>query len=437
MTTNYDVNIERSILNSLIFEPETLKNVKSYLSSEDFYIPNHQNIYQAILTLDEKEMPIDESFILKTLGKDFDNNALIDVMLGNPIYNLQAYIDELKEKRQRRDLIHLASGVARNVDEAQNIGSVLSDLNKSLSSIEEIGLISGYASKCIVDADEKPTEFILENWLPMPRGTVSMFSAAGGTGKTWGAIQAALRHAESCPDKKVALWLSEDPEAESKNRAIAVSKYILDTTFSKFRNVDIFTDVPEPLIIDGKIDMYEFRKLRSSLKGYDFIILDPLTSFYGGEENNNSQAVAFMRPFKKWAIEEDICILFLHHATKPGSDGQSSTRGASAFVDATRCVYMMGKVYVDTTRKVLDMDKLHMRDFHLVKDNYGVIRILKDHNVLRNITPVTSAREVEVVEEHIYGGKPMPFGGSQVNDTREVKEDVVELPSNLEGGGFL
>ena len=391
MAGNYDLNIERSVLNSLVFEPEALKHVKASLTPHDFYIPAHQDIYQAILTLDEKSMPIDESFILKVLGTGFDENVLVDTMLASPIYNLDAYIAELKEKRQRRDLVQLAAGVARNVDEAENISSVLSDLSKNISSIENIGALSGYASKCIVDADEKRTEFILNNWLPMPRGTVSMLAAGGGTGKTWAAIQAALRHARSFTDKQVALWLSEDPEAESKNRARAVSKEILNTTFSDYRNVQIFTDAPEPLINGNKLDMYEFRKLKKSLSGFDLIILDPLTSFYGGEENDNSQAVQFMLPFKKWALEENICILFLHHARKGGEDGKSRARGASAFVDATRCVYEMDKVYTDLRRTVLDMDKLHMRDFHLTKDNYGVIRLLHEHSVEREITPRTSA----------------------------------------------
>ncbi len=398
MSENFNLNIERAVLRSLIFEPELLEDVKVFLTHEDFYMPAHQSTYNAILTLDAKSMPIEESFILKTLGNNFDENVMIEILISNPISNIDSYVRELKEKRQRRDLVKLAAGIARSVDEADSISSVLSDLTKSIEKIENVSALSTYAYKCIVDADEKETEFILKNWLPMPRGTVSMLAAGGGTGKTWAAIQAALRHARSFPDKQVALWLSEDPEAESKNRARAVSKDILNTTFSDYKNVQIFEDVPEPLIKNKKLDMYEFRKLKKSLEGFDLIILDPLTSFYGGEENDNSQAVQFMLPFKKWALDENICIIFLHHSRKGGEDGKSRARGASAFVDATRCVYEMDKVYTDMRHTVLDMDRLHMREFHLTKDNYGVIRLLKDHNVLRDITPKGSAREVEVVE---------------------------------------
>jgi replicative DNA helicase len=51
MSENFNLNIERAVLRSLIFEPELLEDVKVFLTPEDFYIPAHQSTYNAITSM--------------------------------------------------------------------------------------------------------------------------------------------------------------------------------------------------------------------------------------------------------------------------------------------------------------------------------------------------------------------------------------------------
>lgn len=388
--THYNLQFEKSILSSMIFEPKLFDEHGYMLNEQDFYLPFNQHLIATIKQLSLDDKPIDEEFIMQRMAREqtFNEAFMLEVLTANPISDVAQYISSLKEMRQRRDLMKLGHEIPKSVDEATDVDSVISDMYKSLDDIGSVQSVAAYRRKPLTEAKGDMTKFILESWLPFPRGVVGMIASEGGVGKTWAIIQAALRFARENPDKRVALWLSEDPEGECLDRARKVCNEILHAEFSSFTNIDIFEDVPEPLIKNRKLDLYEFKKLKKSLAGYDLVILDPLSSFYGGEENDNSHAVQFMLPFKKWAMEEDNVIIFLHHSAK----SENNVRGASALRDGTRVVYGLSKIYTDANKTMLDENRLHERQFHLIKDNYGVIRLLDNFTVERVITPPKSAR---------------------------------------------
>ncbi len=96
----YNLAFERSILSSIIFEPDQYNNVN--LVASDFYLPAHQGIYTAIQQLVKRDDPIDEGFIKKELGTSFDEAVTLDVMSANPISNVSAYVREIKDKSIKR-----------------------------------------------------------------------------------------------------------------------------------------------------------------------------------------------------------------------------------------------------------------------------------------------------------------------------------------------
>ena len=179
---NHNLNIERTVLASLIFAPESIASAVVKLVPQDFYYPPHQDIYAAIVALEHEKLPIDEGFIQKKMGEKFNQDAFFEVFSSSSVYGVEQYINELKTYRQKRDLIHLATSVHANVEEAADVSSVISDLMKNIEAIGEAGKIDGYKYKSIVDANEELTEFILPSLLPLPRGTVSILAAKGGTG---------------------------------------------------------------------------------------------------------------------------------------------------------------------------------------------------------------------------------------------------------------
>lgn len=405
MTENYNLSFERCILSSLIFTPEKIDQYAYELRSSDFYMHTHKNIFEAIMSLEAQKKPVDEEFIKKVMlvSGTFDESAMLEVISTNPINNLKPYVDEIKGFAQKRALVLLGSKLLHG--EFELLTDALSYAETELHNIvdmnmgdDDFGIIS------LMDAPDEKTDFILSDWLPMPRGTISIVAAPGGTGKSWTALQMAYRHARG--GHKCAVWLSEDTVSKSKERASAICTDILHTPFA-IKNVDVITRVPMQMMINKQFSHANFYKLKKRLSSYDLIVLDPLVAFYGGDENDNSQARSFMQPFMNWASEENKCIVFLHHSKKGAEDNmKSSARGAGAFVDAARTVYEINKIYNNPRSGALDMENAHMREFTLTKDNYGVIEMLNDFKVRREITPRRSARATAV--EFQYNRLEMP-----------------------------
>jgi replicative DNA helicase len=109
----HNLNIERAILSAIIFEPTLYEDVASKLSPEDFYLPDHQVIFQCMEELDREEQPIDEEFLKKKLlqKKRYNEDVFIEIISANPISNVTAYVEEIKEKAIKRELVKLTSRI--------------------------------------------------------------------------------------------------------------------------------------------------------------------------------------------------------------------------------------------------------------------------------------------------------------------------------------
>lgn len=115
MENMYNLNIERAVLSSIIFDPQTYEEIAAKLKPHDFYLPFHQYLFAAMEELDKEEKPIDEEFLrskLASKGK-FDEIAMLDLLSANPITNTAAYIAEIKAKSSKRALTTLATEIKK------------------------------------------------------------------------------------------------------------------------------------------------------------------------------------------------------------------------------------------------------------------------------------------------------------------------------------
>ena len=132
--------MKRSILSSIIFEPSQFDDIESSLQIDDFYMSTHQNIYEVMQDLSANDKPIDEEFLKKELSKrkQFDENALLDILTANPISNTTAYIEEIKDKALKRHLLTLTTEIKRvTVEEELPADEVIDIVERKLYDITQ------------------------------------------------------------------------------------------------------------------------------------------------------------------------------------------------------------------------------------------------------------------------------------------------------------
>jgi len=103
---NYNIDVERAVLYSIIFEPAQLHKVKNDLAVDTFWFQPHKEVYDVILYLESNGKPIDEAFIKKELTKrgQFNENNLLEILSANPISNIKNYIVDLQDYHKEREV---------------------------------------------------------------------------------------------------------------------------------------------------------------------------------------------------------------------------------------------------------------------------------------------------------------------------------------------
>jgi len=111
----YNLNMERAVLASIIFDPQNFEEVAATLEAKDFYHPFHRVVFEAMEELEREGLPIDEDFVKERLvaKKLFNGELYAEILAANPISNTAAYVREIKEKSVKRELLHLATEIKR------------------------------------------------------------------------------------------------------------------------------------------------------------------------------------------------------------------------------------------------------------------------------------------------------------------------------------
>lgn len=220
--------------------------------------------------------------------------------------------------------------------------------------------------------DAKGANFVLKGFLPIPENAVTLLSASGGTGKTrLSLILASKFILETNFTKKVALWLTEDYQGQVKeifNDMLKDGILKHDTS----PNMLLILDDPPQLakrdkgLFKANYEAIEAIGIKLAEQGVKFAVFDPLLAFYGGNENDNSEARVFIQTFASWAKNAEITTLIIHHASKEGG-----SRGATAFHDGVRARYELDVPRDKNGNVNKDLMSKGFRVASLKKDNWG------------------------------------------------------------------
>jgi len=139
-----DLEAERAVLGSVLLDRTAIVKVADALSSEDFYHPGHQRIYQSVLELFERGKPID----LLTVAADLKEKKLIKDVGGVDYLtelvervptaaHVEHYAEIVREKRVRRELIEASSVINELSLDGDDFETLLDKVESKVFGISE------------------------------------------------------------------------------------------------------------------------------------------------------------------------------------------------------------------------------------------------------------------------------------------------------------
>lgn len=132
------VTIEKIVLSSIFFSPEKFDEIADELKPDDFLLPAHRDIFEMCLYLSKNNLPIDSEILLskKPPHKKITQEEMLEILAINPIANIEAYIDEIKEASIKRELQHLANFLReKSLDNNQNVVEIIDEVEKKLNAV--------------------------------------------------------------------------------------------------------------------------------------------------------------------------------------------------------------------------------------------------------------------------------------------------------------
>lgn len=209
---------------------------------------------------------------------------------------------------------------------------------------------------------EKPAEWLITNYIP--KNEVTILCGDGGTGK--GFVSSAITSAISSGEQ---VFFESEEEYLKQNRQpqkvlfISSEEDISKVTKRKMKlqgnaiekNIYVLGAENE-YTYKVKIGSKELEKLIHSIKP-QLVIIDPIQAFLPPNTNMSDKTTMrdYMGGLKALAVKEDTTFLILSHTNKRESYGRQRVGDSAEIWDASRCVFILGKV--DDNTRYLSQEK--------------------------------------------------------------------------------
>ncbi len=246
-----------------------------------------------------------------------------------------------------------------------------------------------------------PRDYVLPSF---PLGKVGILMGAGGTGKSFFALQAAFQVAAGrCCDFALGglskcengiarvLYISLEDEADDIERRYGDVADYWETDedrklwMSEIAESDFVRVIPLAgqnitlINSDHSATMHYQAVLEEAkaMPGLRLIIIDTLKRSHRGEENSNDSMGFVLQHFEFLAKETGAAVLLLHHENKNSTvsdeSGQGASRGASAIIDNARYAIRMQIMprKEATSRHIDDDERRQWVKVSLEKSNFG------------------------------------------------------------------
>lgn len=256
----YDLDMERAILSSILYNEDGLSEIYGIINEGDFYQKQHGDVFKAILDCINNDEPIDSAFIKKRLENKYNEQIYNEILATNSIIDIVKYAKELKEKSIKRALVKIAHKIPQKVNEDSNSKDMVDEISSKLYALventsgaeikestqivnellEEIKKQKENEGKEIVGLDTG-FRYLNEYTKGFKEGELIIIAARPGMGKTAFALNTIQQTLDL--DKGVVFFSLEMPASHLMMRMISAK-----------------TSIPLSNILTGKMDDDEFSR---------------------------------------------------------------------------------------------------------------------------------------------------------------------------------
>ncbi len=334
---NIDINIEKTILASVLFEPNLFVDVFKILEPDDFTHHEYKKIYVAMKILHDEDLPIDEEFIRRKVLAPIDNNVLIDVISTNPVSNIVEYAKELKRDSIVRQIKLASLSLQQKFD--INLIDKLQHLKEQLESVNGIKKLktadTQYSFFDKIDLDPTKVEevtfsYLLDNFIV--QNEITMIAARPATGKSLTAFAMANMVLHNKKIDTVYYLDGDNGMTTIKERKIHYVKqkwgkalrYIQGKSTNEYQRV--------------------IKELRNMDLANDLVVFDSIKNFMFGGDRDKNKDVSKVMEVLKTLRNNGATVIFLHHSNKPQKDiDELMYAGSSAWEEDTSNAYILKK----------------------------------------------------------------------------------------------
>lgn len=409
----YNLDAEQSVLGSILIDQACMSEAAARLSSDNFYLPEHKNIFSSMLTMFATEgSAIDVITVADSLeksgftGQMGAREYILHLAQSVPsTANLSQYITIIKEQYYLREMIKLSQYLIENASASganakmllENAEQRLYDLRggvdrKGVKQLKEV-ILSVYDKLHLLNSENRadymgfPTGFgLLDKYLTgLNRSDLILIGARPAMGKTSFALN--LAHNLVTAGKKKVVFFSLEMTNEQLAERLLASQAGVES--QKFRTGElqrdewdrvgqaatILVDTELYLVDNSTITVPEMKALVRQLRDVDCVIIDYLGLINSAEkaENRVQEVTKITKALKVMAKDLNIPVVCCAQLSR-GTEGRGKSHrpqlsdlreSGSIEQDADVVLFLYREVYYenekdDETREEIDKDKTEL-----------------------------------------------------------------------------
>jgi replicative DNA helicase len=119
------IEAEETILGSVLLDNDLMQQCAESLEVQDFYSPTNRRVFEGMLDLFTNQKPIDALLVgdaIRRAGNEIPSASIAKMALGLPHQlNIAEYIDAVRDKSNRRQLIRTCNAIVGNAYEGEDV----------------------------------------------------------------------------------------------------------------------------------------------------------------------------------------------------------------------------------------------------------------------------------------------------------------------------